>query len=286
MTWIKTWIKPVVLVIVWITVLSYTVSMVATVEPTLRRLGQMTEHAIDYVALPSEMRSRLLPPNQPPRGTVTEFLLSAGTVSPREEYRWTLVPTEGVRPRAFVAPRWRWAPASETLDAVFSSGHETDPGLVVLTGSGPPAPADRDSQPLSPCQIVSYLPDRVELDCGSAAGGYAVLADENAPGWAAMVDGKPEQVVPADVLFRAVPVPAGRHRIELRYQTPLLRAGAIISLASWADLVLLFWRRRFAGARRDSVEAPADAVAPRPQFSSQVAPRTRPSASGIHRSRR
>jgi len=45
MTWIKTWIKPVVLVIVWITVLSYTVSMVATVEPTLRRLGQMTEHA-------------------------------------------------------------------------------------------------------------------------------------------------------------------------------------------------------------------------------------------------
>jgi len=39
---IKTWIKPVVLVIVWITVLSYTVSMVATVEPTLRRLGQVT----------------------------------------------------------------------------------------------------------------------------------------------------------------------------------------------------------------------------------------------------
>ena len=40
---IKTWIKPVVLVIVWITVLSYTISMVATVEPTLRRLGQMTD---------------------------------------------------------------------------------------------------------------------------------------------------------------------------------------------------------------------------------------------------
>jgi len=32
-------------IIVWITVLSYTVSMVATVEPTLRGLGQKTERA-------------------------------------------------------------------------------------------------------------------------------------------------------------------------------------------------------------------------------------------------
>ena len=41
MEWIKTWLKPALMVIVWITVLSYTVSMVATVEPTLRRLGQV-----------------------------------------------------------------------------------------------------------------------------------------------------------------------------------------------------------------------------------------------------
>ena len=40
MDWMKTWIKPALLIIVWITVLSYTISMVATVEPTLRRIGQ------------------------------------------------------------------------------------------------------------------------------------------------------------------------------------------------------------------------------------------------------
>ena len=42
---IKLWLTPAVMIIVWITVLSYTVSMVATVEPTLRGLGQKTEHA-------------------------------------------------------------------------------------------------------------------------------------------------------------------------------------------------------------------------------------------------
>jgi hypothetical protein len=39
MDWIKSWLKPAIMIMVWITVLSYTVSMLATVEPTLRRLG-------------------------------------------------------------------------------------------------------------------------------------------------------------------------------------------------------------------------------------------------------
>ncbi|MFL5309147.1 MAG: YfhO family protein, partial [Myxococcales bacterium] len=200
-------------------------------------------YAIDYVALPSEMRWRLFPPGRPPQGTVAEVLLSPGTAAPRENDRWALVPTEGVRPRAFVAPRWRWAPPSETLDAVFSPAHAADPGLVVLTGSGPPAAPDRDGLPLSPCGIVSYVPERVELDCGSAAGGYAVLVDEDAPGWTASVDGKPEPVVPADHLLRAVQVPAGRHRVEMTYRTPQLRSGAGISAISWGALILIFcWR--------------------------------------------
>jgi hypothetical protein len=38
---IKLYFGPVIMLIVWITVLSYTVSMVATVEPVLRRIGQM-----------------------------------------------------------------------------------------------------------------------------------------------------------------------------------------------------------------------------------------------------
>jgi len=39
---IKSWVKPAFFVLVWITVWSFTLSMVATVEPTLRALGQQT----------------------------------------------------------------------------------------------------------------------------------------------------------------------------------------------------------------------------------------------------
>ena len=37
---IKLWLWPIVMIVAWITVLSYTVSMVSTVEPTLRGLEQ------------------------------------------------------------------------------------------------------------------------------------------------------------------------------------------------------------------------------------------------------
>jgi hypothetical protein len=50
MEWIKLWLKPAVMIIVWVAVLSYTVSMVATVEPTLRRLGQKPGQADASVA--------------------------------------------------------------------------------------------------------------------------------------------------------------------------------------------------------------------------------------------
>jgi hypothetical protein len=41
---LKAWLKPLVFVVVWIAVFSYTVSMVATVEPTLRRQRHDVEH--------------------------------------------------------------------------------------------------------------------------------------------------------------------------------------------------------------------------------------------------
>ena len=37
------------------------------------------------------------------------------------------------------------------------------------------------------------------------------------PGWIAEIDGKASHILRADVLFRAVEVPAGRHHVVFRY---------------------------------------------------------------------
>ena len=155
-----------------------------------------------------------------------------------------------VRPRAFVAPRWRAAPTAEqALEDLAAPEREADPGAVTLVNPGPatvPAPA---AAPLSPCAVQKPRPEEVRLDCDSAAGGYAVLLDEWAPGWSAAADGREAAILLADGLFRAVAIGPGRHRIVFHYRTPGLRAGATISLASWlalgACILATALRRRF-----------------------------------------
>jgi hypothetical protein len=77
-------------------------------------------------------------------------------------------------------------------------------------------------------RIESLTPDRVEAVVTSAEGGLLVLRDIYYPGWFAEVDGKPTPVQRADILFRAVKVPPGIHRVILRlapFSLANLRAG-------------------------------------------------------------
>ena len=57
-------------------------------------------------------------------------------------------------------------------------------------------------------------------------------------GWTAYVDGTRAQLLQADTMFSALLVPAGSHNIELRYQTPGLRLGAVVSAGTLVLFVL------------------------------------------------
>ena len=64
---------------------------------------------------------------------------------------------------------------------------------------------------------MSYEPTRVEVEADSPAGGWVVLHDVWYPWWRATVDGAPAPILKANVLFRAVAVPAGKHRVSFTF---------------------------------------------------------------------
>ena len=89
-------------------------------------------------------------------------------------------------------------------------------------------------------------PERVEIEVDAEAAGYLVLTDAWYPGWEATVDGEPATIHRADLLFRAVAVDAGSHRIVFTFRPASVRIGAGVSLAGLAALAVIAvwgWQR-------------------------------------------
>ena len=71
-------------------------------------------------------------------------------------------------------------------------------------------------------------------------GGYAFFSLPYSKGWSATLDGKPADILRADVGFMAVRVDEpGDHEVILTYNTPGLKLGAVISLCGIALFVIL-----------------------------------------------
>jgi hypothetical protein len=83
--------------------------------------------------------------------------------------------------------------------------------------------------------------DRVAVEVDSAADVIVTLNQRDGPGWSVSIDGRPAQRLRANGIFRAVAVPAGRHRIMWKYRPLSLIAGAMITFST-----MLFLLARFA----------------------------------------
>jgi uncharacterized membrane protein YfhO len=91
-----------------------------------------------------------------------------------------------------------------------------------------------------PCAIHTWQPGEIGLSCTADAAGYAVVSSASAPGWQVVVDDHDAAWLAADVMRRAVAVPAGTHRVRWTYVLPGLRAGAAVALAGVLGLCALW----------------------------------------------
>ena len=106
-----------------------------------------------------------------------------------------------------------------------------DPAREIVLPAGTSVPASPVSF-TGRTRILEFRPDRVRLEAELSAPGFVVLVDAYDPGWRATIDGTPTGVLRANVAFRGVASPAGRHVIEYRYRPRSITGGLAISAAT------------------------------------------------------
>jgi hypothetical protein len=151
---------------------------------------------------------------------------------------WVLAPLP-VAPPASVMRGWMWAVAPEDAFALMfpMGGRAVETrGTTVLRGGGPSQP---DRGPPLPCTVERWDPGDLAFTCTSDAAGYAVVSSTAAPGWTVTVDDDEAAWLTADVLRRAVAIPAGTHHVHWRYHTPGSGLGLAIAAIGAALLVAL-----------------------------------------------
>ncbi len=156
---------------------------------------------------------------------------------------------EGVRFEAVEGGmRFTWyacAEASSSLEDAWNKvvrnneGNEdqkTSPAVVIL-GKDLPSGTDCSANGVAEISVIRDNPEEVIIQVRAEKTGWLFQSDTWYPGWTARVDGNTTPIYPANVAFRAVPVPAGEHEIKISYQPGSLSLGAGITLVSGLGLI-------------------------------------------------
>jgi hypothetical protein len=91
-------------------------------------------------------------------------------------------------------------------------------------------------------RVTLRAPERMVIEATAACPGLLVVGDPWFTGWRAWVDGRRTRIQQYQGVIRAVPVEAGAHRIEFRYQPGSVWWGGALSLLGVALAVILHLR--------------------------------------------
>jgi len=119
-------------------------------------------------------------------------------------------------PRVMVVPDYRIA---DFDDMMRNGWPDADPRRTVLL-EHPPAAALPPRDPTATAgkaRILRYANTEIDIEADAPAGGFLVLNDTWHPWWRAEVDGRPAGILKANVLFRAVQIGPGLHRVHFRF---------------------------------------------------------------------
>lgn len=126
-------------------------------------------------------------------------------------------------------------------EALAEMGALKEGQLIVVDNDGSPLPPDDGSGDHASVRLrmlkqqSTYYSISVEAEKPC----WIFLADANYPGWKARIDGAPTRVWTAQLLGKAVHVPAGNHEIVFRFRSASFHYGLMLSLFSLLVTIII-----------------------------------------------
>jgi hypothetical protein len=158
----------------------------------------------------------------------------------------------GVLPRAFIVHKAELVRDDTAALAVMQDASFDPSAKAVLNGNTSSCGVsdsvlvggtDQDSQVdrlrSEGASITEYRPERVSIEANLSEPGVLLLTDAWYPGWQATVDGEPVTICRANLLFRAIALGPGQHRVVVTFRPLGHRVGCAVSSMGLLLLVIV-----------------------------------------------
>jgi hypothetical protein len=144
-------------------------------------------------------------------------------------------------PRAFLVNQFEIEPDNGPALEMLEEG-TVDPRQSVILDREPKLVFGQGDA--GQARIVSYGLNEVRVLVDAASPAVLVLTDSYLEGWEVEVDGSPAELLRANVMFRGVVVPQGRHTVRFRFQPIWFRIGLALGVSGLIGILLLLWLGR------------------------------------------
>jgi hypothetical protein len=145
-------------------------------------------------------------------------------------------------PRAWSVTDVRQLAATDVLRALqtsrFPGGGRFDARTTALLEEPPPATTEPPAAALANVRVQRAADTSIQLATSADHASFLVISNLHYPGWTAEVDGVAVRLYRVDYVLQGVWVPAGVHRVVLRYRPTALAWGGALSLSAVALTVL------------------------------------------------
>ena len=176
---------------------------------------------VRYIVIPNE-----IPPGRP-RPDIMEATAAFPEVFRNDTIR--VLERPAALPRAWIVHDTREATPNFSL--LMIDAGIVDPGEIAFLEPGAETPVlvAPDDPATEQVTILHDGADEMELQVDLATDGLLLVSQTYDSGWNAYVDGKQVDLLQANGVIQAVPVPAGEHAVKLVYEPVSLRVGIMIS---------------------------------------------------------